>query len=129
MKEDWWAIWLGLSIVVVAYVFFANGASIRWIAVTPSKWSTLPQLGAHFAGSYERYIVQFLAWLAVFTVALTSLGHKARDFLPSFAILYALSVAIFTLGQWDQALGLARLNAFRIEGRPQDRDSKRPRET
>jgi hypothetical protein len=47
--------------------------------------------------------VQFLAWLAVFTVALTSLGHKARDFLPSFVILYALSVAIFTLGQWDQA--------------------------
>jgi uncharacterized integral membrane protein (TIGR00698 family) len=71
--------------------------------VTPSKWSTLPQLGAHFAGNYERYIVQFLAWLAVFTVALTSLGHKARDFLPSFAILYTLSVAIFALGQWDQA--------------------------
>jgi uncharacterized integral membrane protein (TIGR00698 family) len=47
--------------------------------------------------------VQFLAWLAVFTVALTSLGHKARDFLPSFVILYALSVAIFNLGQWDQA--------------------------
>ena len=103
LKEDWWAIWLGLGIVVVAYVFFANGASIRWIAVTPSKWSTLPQLGAHFAGSYERYIVQFLAWLAVFTVALTSLGHKASDFLPSFAILYALSVAIFALGQWDRA--------------------------
>jgi uncharacterized integral membrane protein (TIGR00698 family) len=103
LKEDWWAIWLGIGIVVVAYVFFANGANIRWIAVTPSKWSTLPQLGAHFAGNYERYTVQFLAWLAVFTVALTSLGHKARDFLPSFAILYALSVAIFALGQWDQA--------------------------
>ena len=103
LKEDWWAIWLGLGIVLVAYVFFANGANIRWIAVTPSKWSTLAQLGAHFAGNYERYIVQFLAWLAVFTVALTSLGHKARDFLPSFAILYALSVAIFALGQWDQA--------------------------
>jgi uncharacterized integral membrane protein (TIGR00698 family) len=103
LKEDWWAIWLGLGIVVIAYVYFANGASIRWIAVTPSKWSTLPQLGAHFAGNYERYIVQFLAWLAVFTVALTSLGHKARDFLPSFAILYTLSVAIFALGQWDRA--------------------------
>src|SRR4029077_4628912 len=73
LKEDWWAIWLGLGIVVIAYVFFVNGASIRWIAVTPSKWSTLLQLGAHFVSNYARYIVQFLAWLAVFTVALTSL--------------------------------------------------------
>lgn len=34
MKEDWWAIWLGLGIVVVAYLFYANGSSIKWIAIT-----------------------------------------------------------------------------------------------
>jgi uncharacterized integral membrane protein (TIGR00698 family) len=103
LKEDWWAIWLGLGIAIVAYLFFANGASIRWIAVTPAKWSTLPQLGAHFAANYDRYIVQFLAWLGVFSLALTALGHRARDFIPSFLILYVLSVAIFALGQWDKA--------------------------
>jgi uncharacterized integral membrane protein (TIGR00698 family) len=103
LKEDWWAIWLGLGIVVVAYGFFANGASIRWIAVTPAKWSTLPQLGAHFAANWDRYLVQLLAWLAVFSLALTALGHKARDFIPSFLILYVLSVAIFAVGQWDKA--------------------------
>jgi uncharacterized integral membrane protein (TIGR00698 family) len=103
LKEDWWAIWLGLGIVFVGYAFFANGTSIRWIAVTPAKWSTLPQLGAHFAANYDRYIVQFLTWLGVFSVALSALGHRARDFIPSFLILYALSVAIFALGQWDKA--------------------------
>ena len=103
LKEDWWAIWLGLGIVVVAYGFFVNGASIHWIAVTPAKWSTWSQLGAHFAANYDRYIVQFLVWLGIFTLALTALGHRARDFIPSFAILYALSVAIFAIGQWDKA--------------------------
>jgi uncharacterized integral membrane protein (TIGR00698 family) len=103
LKEDWWAIWLGLGIVVVAYVFFANGASIRWIAVTPAKWSTPSQLGAHFAANYVRYIAQFVAWLAVFSIALTALGHKAREFIPSFIVLYVLSVIIFALGQWDKA--------------------------
>jgi uncharacterized integral membrane protein (TIGR00698 family) len=103
LKEDWWAIWLGLGIVVVACALFAAGGSIRWVAVTPAKWSTLPQLGAHFAANYGRYIVQFLLWLSVFTVALTALGHKARDFIPSFAFLYVLSVVIFALGQWDNA--------------------------
>lgn len=103
LKEDWWAIWLGLGIVIVAYIFFANGSSIRWLAVTPAKWSNFSQIEAHFAANYVRYIAQFVAWLAVFTLALTALGHKAREFIPSFIVLYALSVIIFALGQWDQA--------------------------
>jgi uncharacterized integral membrane protein (TIGR00698 family) len=103
LKEDWWAIWLGLGIVVVAYAFFANGASIKWIAVTPAKWSTFDQLAAHFSANAARYAVQFVAWLVLFSVALTALGHRARDFVPSFVLLYVLSVAIFALGQWDKA--------------------------
>jgi uncharacterized integral membrane protein (TIGR00698 family) len=103
LKEDWWAIWIGLGAVVVAYIFFASGSSIKWLAVTPAKWSDLSALGAHFAANYLRYIAQFIIFLAVFTLALTALGHRARDFIPSFIILYALSVAIFALGQWDKA--------------------------
>ncbi len=102
-KEDYWAIWLGLGIVLVAYALFASGSSIKWLAVTPAKWSTLSQLGAHFADNAQRYIAQFIVWLAIFSVALTALGHKARDFIPAFAFLYLFSVAIFALGQWDQA--------------------------
>ncbi|HEY6834710.1 MAG TPA: putative sulfate exporter family transporter [Pseudolabrys sp.] len=104
LKEDWWAIWLGLGIVVVAYAFFANGSSIKWLAVTPARWTTFSQLTAHFAGNYDRYLAQFIVWLAVFSVALTALGHKAREFIPSFIVLYVLSVIIFTIGQWDKAV-------------------------
>jgi uncharacterized integral membrane protein (TIGR00698 family) len=103
LKEDWWAIWLGLGIVVIAYGFFANSSSISWLAVTPAKWSTFSQLEAHFTANYVRYIAQFVAWLAVFTLALTALGHKAREFIPSFIVLYVLSVVVFALGQWDKA--------------------------
>jgi uncharacterized integral membrane protein (TIGR00698 family) len=103
LKEDWWAIWLGLGIVIVGYILFANGASLKWIAVTPEKWSSLEQLGAHFAANGLRYLAQFLLWLAIFTLALTALGHRAREFIPSFVFLYISSVVIFTLGQWTQA--------------------------
>ncbi len=103
LKEDWWAIWLGLGIVLTAYGFFLNGSSIRWLAVIPGKWSNLDQLGAHFAANYVRYIAQFAVWLAAFSLALTALGHKAREFIPSFTVLYLLSVIIFALGQWDKA--------------------------
>src|ERR1700727_851538 len=87
LKEDWWAIWLGLGIVVVALALFARGASIGWLAGTPPKLSTWAQLGAHFAAAWPRYIVQFIAWLAVFSLALSTLGHRARDFVPSFILL------------------------------------------
>jgi uncharacterized integral membrane protein (TIGR00698 family) len=102
-KEDWWAIWLGLGIVVIAYILFAGGSSIRWIAVTPAKWTTFSQLGTNFADNFARYVAQFVLWAAIFSVALTALGHKAREFLPSFVLIYVLSVAIIALGQWDQA--------------------------
>ena len=103
IKEDWWAIWLGLGIVIVAYLLFANGSSIRWIAVTPAKWSNLDQLGAHFAANLDRYAVQFVLWLAVLSVALGALGHKPREFIPAFIVLYILSVVIFSIGQWERA--------------------------
>src|SRR5437764_13132686 len=103
LKEDWWAIWLGLGIVLAALILFARGSSIAWLAVTPAKWSSFAQLGAHFAANYLRYVAQFVAWAAVFMVALTALGYKAREFIPSFVVLYILSVVIFTIGQWDKA--------------------------
>jgi uncharacterized integral membrane protein (TIGR00698 family) len=103
LEEDWWAIWIGLGIVIVAYALFASGASLRWIAVTPAKWSTMEQLRAHFADNLARYVAQFVLWLALFTVATTALGRKSREFGPSFVFVYALSILISALGAWDQA--------------------------
>ncbi len=102
-KEDWWAIWLGLGLVLAGYLLFVNGSSLRWIAVTPAKWATGAQLLAHFQDNIARYLAQFLLWLVTFAIALTALGHRARDFVPAFVFLYLVSVVIFVIGQWDQA--------------------------
>ncbi|HEY6452572.1 MAG TPA: hypothetical protein VIX87_08235, partial [Steroidobacteraceae bacterium] len=45
-REDWWAIWIGLGLIAVAVALFANGGSIKWIAVAPQKWSTPSDLVA-----------------------------------------------------------------------------------
>ena len=102
-KEDWWAIWIGLGIVAAGLVLFAYGASWRWIAVLPPRWSSLAQLSQHFAENWLRYGAQFLFWSAVFGVALRTMGFKSREFLPAFAFLYALSIAVFVVGQWEVA--------------------------
>jgi uncharacterized membrane protein YadS len=103
LKEDWWAIWLGLGIVVVAYLFFANGASLKWIAITPAKWSTFDQLRGDFASHITQYLAQFIMWLVVLSISMRIMGHKASEFIPSFAFIYLISIAIFMIGAWDQA--------------------------
>ncbi len=103
LKEDWWAIWLGLGVVVIAYLFFAGGSSIKWIAIAPAKWSTFGQLGAHFAGHIGQYIAQFVLWSVIFSISLMALGFKFSEFFPSFVFIYVFSIIIFMIGAWDQA--------------------------
>jgi len=103
LKEDWWAIWLGLGIVVVAYLFFANGSSIKWIAVTPGKWATFDQLIGHFTSHIAQYIVQFIMWLIVFSISMRIMGHKLGEYIPSFVFIYLVSILIFMVGAWEQA--------------------------
>ena len=101
--EDWWANWLGLGIVLVAFILFVQGASLSWIAVVPARWSTLTQLSADLSANYPRYIAQFAMWVAIFSVAIRAFGLKLNEFIPSFVFLYVLSVLIFIVGRWDQA--------------------------
>ena len=103
LKEDWWAVWLGLAIVVVAYLFFANGSTIKWIAITPAKWSTLDGLVSHFTGHLAQYAAQFILWLVIFSVSVRVMGMKLGEFIPSFIFIYVMSVIIFMIGAWDQA--------------------------
>ena len=103
LKEDWWAVWLGLAIVVVAYLFFANGSTIKWIAITPAKWSTLDGLVSHFTGHLAQYAAQFILWLVIFSASVRVMGMKLGEFIPSFIFIYVMSIIIFMIGAWDQA--------------------------
>jgi len=103
LKEDWWAIWLGVGIVLAAWLFFANGSTIKWIAITPKKWSSFGQLLDDFAAHSSQYAVQFAAWLAIFCVSMRAMGHRLAHFVPSFVFLYIGSVLIIMVGAWDKA--------------------------
>jgi len=103
-QDDWWAVAIGLGLIALAYVLFASGASLAWIAVIPAKWTTFDHLSAHFAANWPRYLAQFGLWLVVVSAALAALGYRLRRTVPAFVFLYVLSVAIFALGQWANAI-------------------------
>jgi uncharacterized integral membrane protein (TIGR00698 family) len=106
LKEDWWAIWIGLGIVILDVMFFSNGSSfLKSLAINPGgvKWTTFDQLLAHFANNANNYLMQFVAWMVIFGVSGRIMGIKMREFIPAFAFLYVLSLAMFGLGGWADA--------------------------
>ena len=103
LKEDWWAVWLGLGIVILAYIFYLSGSSISWIAVAPAKWSTLSQLATQFSTTAIRYFALLGAFLILFTIVASFIGQKPRAFIPSFIFVFVLSTIIYFVGNWDQA--------------------------
>jgi uncharacterized integral membrane protein (TIGR00698 family) len=102
-KEDWWAVWLGLGIIILAYVFYLAGSSISWIAVAPAKWSTLSTLAGQFSTNGIRYLALLGVFLILFTVVISFIGQRPRAFIPSFIFVFILSTIIYTAGNWDQA--------------------------
>ena len=46
LKEDWWAVWLGLGIVVIGLALFAHGGSWRWVAVGTSEFADAAGIAA-----------------------------------------------------------------------------------
>lgn len=101
--EDWWAIWIGLGLIVVAAGFLASGRTIGWIAVAPQKWSRVSEVLAQLSSHGLQYLGLWVLWTALLGLAVRALGYRVSRFVPAFALLYLVSLAIYFVGQWDRA--------------------------
>ncbi len=106
LKEDWWAVWLGIGIMVAAIILFKSGSPLlKAIAINPGglKWTSFSQLGDYYAHNAHLYLFQFIFWLAVFGIPSRIMGLKLSEFVPSFLFLYVLSVMMFSVSGWAHA--------------------------
>ncbi|MBI3525414.1 MAG: putative sulfate exporter family transporter [Betaproteobacteria bacterium] len=109
-KEDWWAIWIGIGIMFIAVLLFANGSTfLKSLAINPGglKWTAFGQLTDHFSQNAGMYSLQFATWLVVFGVTTRIMGIKLSQFIPGFIFLYVLSIIMFAIAGWANA---ARFN-------------------
>jgi uncharacterized membrane protein YadS len=98
--EDWWSVWFGLGIVVLALAAFWSGASIKGWAVTPAKWNELGVATADLAKNAGGYLTIFLMFAAVFGVSMAIMGVKLTQFIPGFVTLFLGSLLIFIASGW-----------------------------
>jgi len=106
LKEDWWAIYLGIAIVIVSLIAFYNGSTVvKALSLNPGglKWTSLGQLGSHLVKNINLYLLQLVSWLVILGVSTRVMGIKTAKFIPSFIILYILSWIMFAIAGWANA--------------------------
>ena len=128
LKEDWWAIYLGLGIILAAILFFHSGNPfLKSLSVLPPTWTDFGKLVEHFSTKIGWYLLQFVFWLIVFIVSTKIMGFKQSEYIPSFIFLYVLSIITFVIGAFEPLkhysfeaplvallLGLIISNVFRL---------------
>ncbi len=98
--EDWWAVWLGLGIVVATLAVFWAGGTLRDWAPTPGEWSRPSELLADLGRNAVRYLAVFLFFGLAFTFSIAVMGRSVAKFLPGYVLLFLGSLAIFSLSAW-----------------------------
>jgi len=102
-KEDWLAIWIGLGLVLSAIALVATGGSLKWLAVAPQKWHALPEALTQLRDNAPRYLALYATWIVLFGLGIRALGFKLSDYLLGFTVVFAVSLLLYFVGQWDQA--------------------------
>ncbi|MCE5264347.1 MAG: YeiH family protein [Deltaproteobacteria bacterium] len=95
--EDWWSVWLGLGLVLVAIVALWLGTSIKGWAVLPGKVSDFASVGTDLAKNFGGYLTIFIVLGVVFSFSMKLMGHKLGHFIPGFIILFVGALIIFYL--------------------------------
>lgn len=102
-KEDWWAVYLGLGIVLMALIAFFIGGTLKPLAVEPPKWVAFDAVAKHFGDKIGMYVVLYLVFLVLFTVSTSIMRIKPRQFIPGFTILFILATVVLIAGSWATA--------------------------
>jgi len=99
--EDYWAIWLGMVVIMLSVGFFWAGSTLKPWAVTPGTWSDLGQLAADFGEHFFAFVSIFLGFGLVFAISMKIMGRNLREFLLGYSILFLGSLGIFYLAGWS----------------------------
>src|SRR5208282_5679853 len=90
LKEDWWAIYLGIGLMLVTLIAFLLGSNdIKLLVINPGglKWSSFGQLLGYFKQNIHLYLLQLVFWLVIFSVSTRIMGFRQSQFIPGFIVL------------------------------------------
>ncbi|MDR3586708.1 MAG: putative sulfate exporter family transporter [Desulfosporosinus sp.] len=100
--EDYWAMWLGLTIILLAIVFWSIGNdSLNWIVLKMPNFSDYRTALSYISSQKNALLALYLSFLVLFSIAVKVFTGEVKRFLVGFTFLFLMSVLIFVWGSWD----------------------------
>ncbi len=101
-QEDYWAMWLGLTIVVLAIAFWSLGNNfLNRIVLKVPNYSDYRTAVAYISSHKSALFTLYLFFLGLFSIAVKALTGEVKRFIVGFSFLFLLSVLVSVWGSWD----------------------------
>ncbi len=126
-SEDWWAVYLGLFLLIVTFGAFVSGSPLNILkSAMPAAWPKA-DLGAHFAANVNAYIFMYAMLVLITGMAVAVMGGRVFHYILSFTVLFLAALVILILGSqqdlktygleypfWALVIGLAIGNTWTL---------------
>lgn len=103
LKEDYWAVWIGLATIVIGLIVWAAGGNLKWLSVSIPSYTNFADMPALVAPVLPKALVLFVVLATVFSCAMKIMGHQVSTFLKGFTLLFVMAVIVQILGSWSVA--------------------------
>lgn len=101
-QEDYWAMWLGLTIVLLAILFWSIGNNfMNWIVLKIPNYSDYRIALDYIFAHKNALLALYLFLLVLCSIAIKALSGEVKGFVAGFTFLFLLSILVSILGSWD----------------------------
>lgn len=104
-SEDWWAVWLGLFIVVLGAGQIWHIDLLGWAAkfgvwIVPSKAVGPGSKGFAWLGSIGSLVATYVFTLVVTSIGAYFMGTKVKKFVAGYTVIYWITMAATVIGNY-----------------------------
>lgn len=101
-QEDYWAMWLGIAMVLAAIILWnAGNTFMNWIVLKVPSYSDYRMALKYLSRHLSALLALYLFFLILFSIAVKALAREVKPFFAGFTVLFILSVLVTVWGSWD----------------------------
>lgn len=103
LKEDYWAVWIGIGVILIALLGYRVGFSLQPLAAKFDSYDSFSVVPGMLAAGAVKLLLLFVCLAVLFSIAVKVMGYSIEQFLRGFFVLFLLAILVQILGAWKAA--------------------------